>query len=71
MIEVNVERAIGVLIAIIAIGFFMLYAYLLLFSSFKEMVLSISVLTLVGIVVGAVVWLGITIAKTPRNVKDR
>ncbi len=71
MITKGAERSIGIVIAIVAIAFFIIYAYLLLLSEWREIILSISVLVIVGAVVGAVVWLGLAIAKSAKDVKDR
>ncbi len=67
----NIERGVGILIVIAAIAFFILYVYLLLLSQWKEIVMSMSMLSIIGIIVAAVIWLGLAIAKTPRKVKDR
>ncbi|MEM2856354.1 MAG: hypothetical protein QW416_04555 [Candidatus Nitrosocaldaceae archaeon] len=66
----SIDKRIGSFIITIAISFFIVYAYLLLISEWKEVVLRLSILVIVGIVISAIVWLGLAIRRS-RRIIDR
>ena len=54
----------GILIFVLAIGSFFLYAYLLMLSEWSPIVLQLSILMIVGGILGVVSWIGYMMATT-------
>jgi len=60
----NKRKGIGVTIFVLCIGAFFLYAYLLMLSEWSPIVLQLSVLMIVGGILGVVAWIGYVMATT-------
>lgn len=60
------RRALGILIFCLCIPAFFAYAYLVMVSEWGPVVLELSVLMMVGAVLGTVAWTGYTMATTKR-----
>ena len=58
------RRGIGIMIFVLSIGGFFLYAYLLMLSEWSPVVLQLSVLMIVGGILGVVSWIGYMMATT-------
>ena len=58
------RRGIGVMIFVLAIGGFFVYAYLLMLSEWSPIVLQLTILMVVGGIVGVVSWIGYMMATT-------
>ena len=58
------RRTTGITIFILCIGSFFVYAYLLMLSEWSPIVLQLSVLMVVGGVLGVISWIGYTMATT-------
>ena len=58
------RRATGILIFILCIASFFVYAYLLMLSEWSPIVLQLSVLMVVGGVLGVISWIGYTMVTT-------
>jgi len=58
------RRGIGVMIFILSIGAFFVYAYLLMLSEWSPIVLQLTVLMVVGGVLGVISWIGYMMATT-------
>ena len=58
------RSAIGIMIFVLAIGGFFLYAYLLMLSEWSPIVLQLSILMIVGGILGVVSWIGYMMATT-------
>jgi len=58
------RRSIGVMIFVLAIGGFFLYAYLLMLSEWSPIVLQLTILMVVGGILGVVSWIGYMMATT-------
>jgi len=56
------RRGMGIVIFILCIGSFFVYAYLLMLSEWSGVVLQLSILVIVGGVLGMVAWIGYTMA---------
>ena len=54
----------GIMIFILAIGGFFLYAYLLMLSEWSPIVLQLTILMVVGGILGVVSWIGYMMATT-------
>ena len=54
----------GIMIFILAIGGFFLYAYLLMLSEWSPIVLQLTILMIVGGILGVVSWIGYMMATT-------
>ena len=54
----------GIMIFVLAIGAFFLYAYLLMLSEWSPIVLQLTILMVVGGVLGIVSWIGYQMATT-------
>ena len=54
----------GIMIFVLAIGGFFLYAYLLMLSEWSPMVLQLTILMVVGGILGVVSWIGYMMATT-------
>lgn len=67
------RKSAGILIFVACIGGFFLYAYLLMLSEWSPIVLQLTVLMMVGSVLGIISWIGYTMATTrptPSSVTD-
>lgn len=60
----NKRKITGILIFVACIIGFVLYAYLLMFSEWGPIVLQLTVLMIVGGVLGIISWIGYTMATT-------
>jgi len=58
------RRGMGITIFILCIAAFFVYAYLLMLSEWSGVILQLSVLTIIGGVLGMVAWIGYTMATT-------
>ena len=58
------RSGIGIMIFVLAIGGFFLYAYLLMLSEWSPIVLQLSILMIVGGILGVVSWIGYMMATT-------
>jgi len=56
------RRGMGIIIFILCIGSFFVYAYLLMLSEWSGVVLQLSILVIVGGVLGTIAWIGYTMA---------
>ena len=61
------RSAIGIMIFVLAIGGFFLYAYLLMLSEWSPIVLQLSILMIVGGILGVISWLGYQMATTSKS----
>ena len=62
------RSGIGIMIFVLAIGGFFVYAYLLMLSEWSPIVLQLSILMIVGGILGVISWLGyqmVTTSKSP------
>lgn len=60
----NRRKGTGIVIFILCIGGFFLYAYLLMLSEWSPIVLQLSVLMIAGGILGVVAWIGYVMATT-------
>ena len=58
------RKAVGIIIFILAISAFFVYAYLLMLSEWSPIVLQLSILMVVGGILGVISWIGYTMATT-------
>ncbi len=58
------RRATGITIFVLCISGFFVYAYLLMLSEWSSIVLQLSILMIVGGVLGVISWIGYTMATT-------
>ena len=58
------RRGIGIMIFILSIGAFFVYAYLLMLSEWSPIVLQLTILMVVGGVLGILSWIGYMMATT-------
>ena len=58
------RKGTGITIFVLCIGAFFLYAYLLMLSEWSPIVLQLSVLMIVGGILGVVAWIGYVMATT-------
>ena len=58
------RKAQGIMVFTLAIGAFFVYAYLLMLSEWSPIVLQLSMLTVVGGVLGVISWIGYMMATT-------
>lgn len=58
----NRQRNVGIMIFILSIGGFFLYAYLLMLSEWSPIVLQLSMLMAVGGILGVISWIGYNMA---------
>ena len=58
------RKGMGVLIFVLCIGVFFVYAYLLMLSEWSPIVLQLSVLMAVGGIIGIIAWIGYVMATT-------
>jgi len=61
------RRGIGIMIFVLSIGGFFLYAYLLMLSEWSPVVLQLSILMIVGGILGVISWLGYQMATTSKG----
>lgn len=67
------RKVIGILIFTACIGGFFVYAYLLMLSEWSPIVLQLTILMMVGGVLGIISWIGYTMATTkptPSSITD-
>lgn len=60
----NARKSKGILIFILAIAAFFVYSYLLMLSEWSPIVLQLSILLVVGGILGVVSWIGYMMATT-------
>jgi len=60
----NKRKGTGMTIFVLCIGAFVLYAYLLMLSEWSPIVLQLTVLMIVGGILGVVAWIGYVMATT-------
>ena len=58
------RKGMGLLIFVLCIGGFFLYAYLLMLSEWSPIVMQLSMLMVVGGVLGVIAWIGYVMATT-------
>lgn len=58
----NRQRNVGIMIFVLSIGGFFLYAYLLMLSEWSPIVLQLSMLMAVGGILGVISWIGYNMA---------
>ena len=58
------RSGIGIMIFVLAIGAFFIYAYLLMLSEWSPIVLQLTILMIVGGILGVVSWIGYMMATT-------
>ena len=58
------RQTIGIIIFLLAISTFFVYAYLLMLSEWSPIVLQLSILMIVGGILGVISWIGYTMATT-------
>jgi len=58
------RKATGIIIFLLAISAFFVYAYLLMLSEWSPIVLQLSILMIVGGILGVISWIGYTMATT-------
>ena len=58
------RRSTGIVIFVLSIASFFVYAYLLMFSEWSPIVLQLTILMVVGGVLGVISWIGYTMATT-------
>ena len=58
------RRATGIMIFVLCIASFFVYAYLLMLSEWSPIVLQLSILMVVGGILGVISWIGYTMATT-------
>jgi len=58
------RRTMGIVIFVLSIGTFFVYAYLLMLSAWSPVVLQLSVLMIAGALLGILSWIGYTMATT-------
>ena len=58
------RSGIGIMIFVLAIGGFFVYAYLLMLSEWSPIVLQLTILMIVGGILGVVSWIGYMMATT-------
>ena len=61
------RRAMGMTIFVLCIGGFFVYAYLLMLSEWSPIVLQLSILMIVGGVLGVISWIGYMMATTKNS----
>lgn len=58
------RRTLGIIIFVLCIATFFVYAYLLMLSEWSPIVLQLSVLMIAGGILGVISWIGYTMATT-------
>ncbi|MCV0410358.1 transcriptional regulator [Nitrosopumilus sp.] len=58
------RKGTGIIIFVLCIGGFFLYAYLLMLSEWSPIVLQLSVLMIAGGILGVIAWIGYVMATT-------
>jgi predicted DNA-binding transcriptional regulator len=61
---VDKRKGTGIIIFVLCIGGFFLYAYLLMLSEWSPIVLQLSVLMIAGAILGVIAWIGYVMATT-------
>jgi len=61
------RKSTGIVIFILCIAGFFLYAYLLMLSEWSPIIMQLSVLMIVGAILGVIAWIGYTMATTKRT----
>lgn len=61
------RKSTGIVIFILCITGFFLYAYLLMLSEWSPIIMQLSVLMIVGAILGVIAWIGYTMATTKRT----
>ena len=61
------RRGTGIMIFVLSIGGFFLYAYLLMLSELSPVVLQLCILMIVGGILGVISWLGYLMATTAKS----
>lgn len=61
------RKSTGIVIFFLCIGGFFLYAYLLMLSEWSPIIMQLSVLMIVGALLGVIAWIGYTMATTKRS----
>ena len=61
------RKSSGIIIFLLCIGGFFLYAYLLMLSEWSPVIMQLSVLMIVGAFLGIIAWIGYTMATTKRS----
>lgn len=61
------RKSTGIIIFLLCIGGFFLYAYLLMLSEWSPVIMQLSVLMIVGAFLGIIAWIGYTMATTKRS----
>ena len=67
------RKATGIMIFILCIGGFFVYAYLLMLSEWSPIVMQLSMLMIVGALLGVIAWIGYSMATTkhsPASITD-
>ena len=67
------RKTAGVLIFVLCIGGFFAYAYLLMLSEWSPIVMQLSMLMIVGALLGVIAWIGYSMATTrhsPASITD-
>jgi len=58
------RKAQGIMIFVLAISAFLVYSYLLMLSEWSPIVLQLSILMVVGVILGVISWVGYVMATT-------
>jgi len=58
------RKGVGITIFVLCIGAFFVYAYLLMLSEWSPIVLQLSILMIVGGILGVIAWIGYVMATT-------
>lgn len=67
------RRAAGIMIFVLCIGGFFVYAYLLMLSEWSPIVMQLSMLMIAGAILGVIAWIGYSMATTrhsPASISD-
>ena len=67
------RKAAGIMIFVLCIGGFFVYAYLLMLSEWSPIVMQLSMLMMAGAILGVIAWIGYSMATTrhsPASISD-
>ncbi len=67
------RKAAGIMIFVLCIGGFFVYAYLLMLSEWSPIVMQLSMLMIAGAILGVIAWIGYSMATTrhsPASISD-
>lgn len=67
------RKAAGIMIFVLCIGGFFVYAYLLMLSEWSPIVMQLSILMIAGAIFGVIAWIGYSMATTrhsPASISD-